>query len=83
MSFIQALIGSVTSAGGGAPLDITTVGGTRNEVGIYSYHTWTSNDTFTLNTAADRDIEWCMIGGGGSAGKNNPSTQPGGGGGAG
>ena len=84
MSFIQALIGSVTSAGGGVPLDITCVGGTRNEVGIYSYHTWTSNNTYTLNTAADRDIEWCLMGGGASGGKCQGGTsQPGGGGGAG
>lgn len=84
MSFIQALIGSVTNAGGGAPLDITTVGGTRNVVGAYSYHTWASNDTYTLNTAADRDIEWCIIGGGGSGGKcQGGVSQPGPGAGAG
>jgi hypothetical protein len=85
MTFFQSLIGVISSSGaGGAPLDITTVGGTRNVVGIYSYHTWTSNDTFTLNTAADRDIEFCIIGGGGSAGKCQGGTsQPGGGAGAG
>ena len=85
MTFFQSLIGVISSSGaGGAPLDITTVGGTRNVVGIYSYHTWTSNDTFTLNTAADRPIDWCIIGGGGSAGKCQGGTsQPGAGAGAG
>ena len=78
MTFFQSLIGVISSSGaGGAPLDITTVGGTRNVVGIYSYHTWTSNDTFTLNTAADRDIEFCIIGGGGSAGKCQGGTSQG------
>ena len=85
MTFFQSLIGVISSSGaGGVPLDITTVGGTRNVVGIYSYHTWPSNNTFTLNTAADRDIEFCIIGGGASAGRNQGgTTQPGGGGGAG
>ena len=84
MSFIQALIGSISNAGGGAPLDYSQSGGNVETSGAYTYITWTASGSFTLNTAADRDVEWCMIAGGGSAARwGGGVAQAGGGGGAG
>jgi hypothetical protein len=66
-----------------APALIQATGGTITTAGAYTYHTFTSNGTFTVTQGSYQEIDYFAIAGGGAAGRNTASGGNAGGGGAG
>jgi len=65
--------------GAAAPAAVVATGGTITYSGGYTYHTFTSDDTFTLTAPTSLEVEVLVVGGGGGGGHG----YIGGGGGAG
>jgi len=72
----------LTSLQGKFPRGLTAwfTGGTETEVGLYRYHTFTSNGTLTFVGAGSVTADILVVGGGGGAGVGNDAGGGGGGG---